>query len=147
MRVEAFGNDDLVHRAVGPELDLALRHVEFQRLAAIAAALHHGIGVPQRLQDRLQQRAGPVVRATVDCGLRLLVGELGGTLHHDAMESVARLAAFLRERHPHSKGRAVDAFLQRAEVVGDAFRQHRHDTIREIDGVTTLQRLAVERCA
>ncbi|MNS90181.1 hypothetical protein D3C72_1242190 [compost metagenome] len=58
---------------------------------------------------------------------------------------MARLAAFLRKGHPHRKGRAVDAFLQRAEIVGDALRQHRHDAVGEIDGVATLQRLAVQR--
>ncbi|MNX95753.1 hypothetical protein D3C86_1280400 [compost metagenome] len=145
MRIEAFGNDDLVHRTIRPKQDLALRHVEFQRLAAVTAALHHLIGMPQRLQDRFQQRTGLVVRPAVNGCLCLLVGKLRRALHHDAVEGVARLAAFLRKGHPHRKGRAVDAFLQRAEIVGDALRQHRHDAVGEIDGIATLQRLAVQR--
>ena len=43
-----------------------------------------------------------------------------------------------------SAGRS-DLLLQRAEVVGDALGQHRHDAVREVDGVAALQRLAVER--
>ncbi len=46
-----------------------------------------------------------------------------------------------------ASGRAVDAFAQRAEVVGDALGQHRHDAVGEIDRVAALQRLAVERRA
>ena len=42
---------------------------------------------------------------------------------------------------------AVLALAQRAEVVGDALRQHRHDAVGEIDRVAALQRLAVERRA
>ena len=36
---------------------------------------------------------------------------------------------------------------QRAEIVGDALRQHRHDAVGEIDRIAALQRLAVERRA
>ena len=37
VRIEAWRHDDAVDRAIGFEHDLALRQVEFQRLAAVAA--------------------------------------------------------------------------------------------------------------
>ena len=37
--------------------------------------------------------------------------------------------------------------LQRAEIVGDALGQHRHDAVREIDRVAALPRFLVERAA
>ena len=55
------------------------------------------------------------------------------------------LAAVGGEGHAHGKGRAVLLLPQRAEIVGDALRQHRHDAVGEIDRVAALQRLAVER--
>ncbi|MNI27145.1 hypothetical protein D3C73_808700 [compost metagenome] len=60
------------------------------------------------------------------------------------MEGVARLAAFLRESHAHGHCRSVFALAQRAEVVGNPLRQHRHDAVGEIDGIAALQRFAVE---
>ena len=42
---------------------------------------------------------------------------------------------------------AVLAAAQRAQIVGDALGQHRHDAVGEIDRVAALQRLAVERRA
>ena len=145
VRIETFRNMHAVDRAVFPENDLAFRHVELKRLAPVAPALHHLIGMPQGFKDRLQQRAGLLVRLAVDRRLRLLVGELGRTLHHDAVEGVACLAPLMREDHAHGKRRPVDALAQRAEIIRDPFGQHRHDAVREIDGVAALQRLAIQR--
>ena len=60
---------------------------------------------------------------------------------------VALLAAVGADDHAHRERRAVLARAQRAEIVGDALRQHRHDPVGEIDRVAALQRLAVERRA
>lgn len=129
VRVQPFRDDDAVDRAVRLEHDLALGQIEFQRLAAIAAALEDGVGVPQRLQHRVEDRPGLVVRHAVYRGLSLRVGELGRRLHHDAVEGVAELAAIGRKNHAHGERRPVLAFAQRTEVVGDALGQHRHNTI------------------
>ena len=51
------------------------------------------------------------------------------------------------KHHAHRERRAVLALAQRAQIVGDALRQHRHDAVGEIDRVAALQRLAVERRA
>ncbi|MCY1304653.1 hypothetical protein D9M70_544140 [compost metagenome] len=117
MGVQAFRHENAIDRAVGLQDDLALGHVEFERLAPVAPAREDPIGLPERLQDRVEDRPGLVIRVAVDRRLCLLVGELGSTLHHDAVEGVAGLAALLGEAHAHGKRRTVDAFLQRAEVV------------------------------
>ena len=43
--------------------------------------------------------------------------------------------------------RAILVRAQRAEIIGDPLRQHRHDAVGEIDRIAALQRLAVERGA
>ena len=58
MRVEALGHDDAVDRAVRLQQDLALGQVEVERLALVAATLQHGIAIPQRLQDGVEDRRG-----------------------------------------------------------------------------------------
>ncbi len=45
-RVEPFRHDDAIDRAIRLEQDLALREVEFERLAAVATALEDRIGIP-----------------------------------------------------------------------------------------------------
>ena len=55
------------------------------------------------------------------------------------------LAAVGIDDHAHGDCRPVLVWTQRAEVVGDALRQHRHDAVGKIDGIAAHQRLAVER--
>jgi hypothetical protein len=59
---------------------------------ACAALVQAAIGLPERLQDRFQQRSGLVVRRAVDRRLGLLVGQLRRRAHDDAVERVAALA-------------------------------------------------------
>ena len=108
--VEALGHDDAVDRAVRLQQDLALGQVELERLAVVAAALQDRVGGPQRLQHRVEDRPGLVVRRAVDRRLRLRVGELGRRAHHDAVEGVAHLAAVGGEDHAHGERRPVLAF-------------------------------------
>ena len=60
---------------------------------------------------------------------------------------MAALPAVGGEDHADGERRAVLALAERAEVVGDALGQHRHDAVGEIDRVAALHRLAVERRA
>ncbi len=115
--------------------------------ALVARALERLVGGVERLEHRLEQRAGGVVGAAVDGGLRLLVGQLGGRAHHHAVEGVRALAAVGADHHAHGERGAVLARPQRAQIVGDALRQHRHHAVGEIDRVAAHQRLAVERRA
>ncbi len=79
--------------------------------------------------------------------LRLGVGEFRRGAHHDAVEAVAVLPPGGGEDHAHRQRRSVLVFAERAEIVGDALGQHRHDAVGEIDRVAALHRLAVERRA
>ena len=63
------------------------------------------------------------------------------------MERVRTLAAVASDDHSHRKRRAVLVGAERAEIVGNALRQHRHDAVGEIDRIAALERLAVERRA
>ncbi len=63
------------------------------------------------------------------------------------MEAVLALAAVGGDDHAHRDRGAVDAGLERAQVVGDALRQHRHHAVGEVHGIAAHQRLAVERRA
>ena len=109
------------------------------------ARFTHGIGVVERLQDRIEQGAGDVVGPAVDRGLRLRVIEFRGRAHQDAVKAVRALAAVIADHHPHGQRAARLARHQRAQIVGDALGQHRHHAIREIHRVAARQRVAVER--
>ncbi len=63
------------------------------------------------------------------------------------MEAVRALAAVGADDHAHRERGAILAGPQRAQIVGDALRQHRHDAVGEIDRVAAHERLAVERGA
>ncbi len=57
---------------------------------------------------------------------------------------MAALVAVLVEDHAHDETGAVLALAQRAQIVGDALGQHRHDAVGEVDRVAAQLRLAVE---
>ena len=50
----------------------------------------------------------------------------------------------LVEHHAHGEAGPLLALPQRAQVVGDPLRQHRHDAVGEVDRVAAHLRLAVE---
>ncbi len=117
VRIEPFGNDDLVDLAVGREQDFLFRQIEFQRFARVTPPLQHGIGVPQRFQYAVENRRSLVIRRTVDRGLRLRIGQLRRRFHHDAVKFVRFLASVGRKNHTDRKGRAVFQFTKRTEIV------------------------------
>ena len=57
------------------------------------------------------------------------------------------LAAVGADHHAHGNRGAILARPQRAQVVGDALRQHRHHAVGEIDRIAAHQRFAIERRA
>ena len=147
MRVEPLGPAHALQSPLLVENQLALGQIEIERIALAALALQRLVGRPERLQDGLEQRLGRLVGMAVDRALRLLVGELGGRAHQDAVEAVALLAPVGADDHAHRERGAVLARAQRAQVVGDALGQHRHDAVGEIDRIAALQRFLVERGA
>ena len=144
MRVEPLRRDDPVHRAIRFEQDLAFRQIEVERVACIARGLERPVGGIERLDHIRQQRRGHVVRPAVDCGLRLRVGELCGGAHQHAMKAMRVFAAVGGDDHAHRECRPVLAGSQRAQIVGDALGQHRHDLVGKIDRVAARERFAVE---
>ena len=63
------------------------------------------------------------------------------------MQRVTQLSAASIDDYSHRQRRAVLLRAERAEVVGDALGQHRHDAVGEVDRIAALQSLAVERRA
>ena len=63
------------------------------------------------------------------------------------MKGVRALAAIGADDHAHGESRAILVRPQRAKIVGDTLRQHRHDAVGEIDRVAALCCRAVERRA
>ena len=105
------------------------------------------MGGVERLEHGVEQRLCRLVRSTVDRRLGLLVRELGRGAHHDAVKLVRALAPVGAEDHAQGERRPVLVRAQRAEVVGDALRQHRHDAVGEIDRVAALERFPIHRHA
>ena len=89
VRIEARRNHDAIDRAVWFEQDLALGQIEIERLALRALALDRRVGRVERLDHRIEEGAGGLVRAPVGGLLRLRVMKLRGGAHQHAMESVA----------------------------------------------------------
>ena len=67
----AWGDGE--HAAVVAEHDAPLRAFDLEGRALVARDLQSGVGGPQGLQHRLQQRRGDGVGRTVDGALRLFV--------------------------------------------------------------------------
>ncbi len=147
MRREALRSIDFRDTPVGPDENLALRQIEIEGAAFIAGFGQRRIGGPQGFQYRLEQRPGLVVGTPVDRRLRLLIGELGGRAHETAHEAVRPFLAVGVEHHAHGETGPRLFLAQRAEVVGNLFRQHGNDAIRKIDRVAALQGLAIERAS
>ncbi len=113
MCIETRGHDNTVHGAILIEQNFALRQVEFQRLAIVAAPFQHGVGFPKRAQNRLQPRLGAGRFFAVDCCLRFLVGKPHVAFHHDAVKCVAQLPPCRGKRHANGQSRAVHILFQR----------------------------------
>ena len=138
MRLEPLRPPDARETPVLVEDQLALGQVEIERIAPDALDLDHRVGGIKRLQNAVEERRRRFVRPALDGGLRLFIGELRRRAHHDPVEGMRALAAVRAEHHAHRERRPVFERPERAEVVRDAFGQHRHDPVGEIDRVSTL---------
>ena len=106
VRFEPLRPAHVLEASLGVEDELALGQIEIERIAPLALDLDHRMGGVERLQHAVEQRRRRLVRPPVDRRLRLLVGELGGRAHHDAMERVRALAPVGAEDHAHRERRA-----------------------------------------
>ncbi len=133
------------HAALVVEQDLPFRQIEVERPPLGAREHEARIGPPQGPEHGIEQRARDLVEAPVDCALRLLIGEARGGPHQGPEEAVAELSAVLVEHHAHGKAGPRLVLDERAEIVRDPLRQHRHHAVREVDRVAALPRFLVQR--
>ena len=124
--------------------DAAFGAFDGQRTALQPTLQHGAVGVPERLEDGLHDRAGRIIRLAVDGGLGLFVAELGQRPHQAADELMSCFAAVLVEDHAHGHAGAVLALLEAAQAVRQPLGQHRLDAVGEVGGVALVARLAVE---
>ena len=145
--LEPLRHDHAIDGAVGFEHDLALGQIEVER-AALGARLQHGaIRGIERLQHLVGNGFGVFVGTAGDRKLRLLVMQFRDGADHHPMKGVRALSPVAPDHHAHGERRAVLLGPQRAQIVGNALRQHRHDAVGEIDRIAALDRFAVERRA
>ena len=147
VRLQPLRHDHPIDRAVGFQHDLSLGHVQIERPAFVAGAEHGAIGGVEWLENRLDDRLGHLIRPAGDRKLRLFVMKPRGRAHQHAMKRVRALAAIGADDHAHGERRTIYVRPQRAEIVGDALGQHRHDAIGKIDRVAALGGRAIERRA
>ncbi|ODS03502.1 hypothetical protein AUC71_09280 [Methyloceanibacter marginalis] len=144
MGVEPGRGRDGADLSLVVEQDLTLRQIEVERSPFGARQDEAGIGAPQRAQHRVEQRPRGLVGPAVDGGLGLLVAQACRRAHQRAEEAMTELSPASVENHAYGEAGAGDVFLQRAQIVRDALRQHRHHAIGEVDRVAALAGFLVE---
>ena len=117
VRIQTRRREHAVDLALRRQDQLALRQVQLQRRAMGARDFQRVIGLPQRLQDRLQQRRRRLVRPAVNRRLRLRIGEFCSRAHHYAVEGVAGLAALFGDGHAHGQRWPLLIGAQRTQIV------------------------------
>src|SRR5262245_15254779 len=147
VRFEPLGRYDAVDAAIALEQNLALGQVEVEGLSLGSSARHGFISGIKRFEDRLDQRFRVLIGPPADRGLSLLIGQLGGRPHQDAVEGVRAFASVGADYDAYCEGGTVLARSKRAQIIRDPFRQHRHHPIRKINRIAARKRLAVERRA
>ncbi len=100
----------------------------------------------QHLAHHLHQVNGGrlFVLLAVDDVLHLPVGEAVAAADHRFLNSMTVDVSEGVELHEHAVGKALDARLEAAELVGEAFGQHRQGRSHEVDRRGALPRLRIE---
>ncbi len=147
MRVEAFFVIDRTDLAHVVKNDLPFWQVQLQRLAHSAGDFERCVSGVKRANDLGDQRCNLLVWRTVHRVLDLFVIERGHGFHQATVERVADLVALGIDAHGNGETGTFNPFVQRAEVARQHVRQHRHNAVREVGGVTAIAGLAVKRGA
>jgi hypothetical protein len=119
------------------------RRGEIEAIARGGEGAEGGIEMAGRLVQLARQRRRVAIRP----GLDAFVGKARGGAHHRPREAVRLQLARGIDAHVGDEDGPVLERAQRAEVVGQALGQHRHDAVREIDGIAAALRVEVERGA
>ena len=148
MGIKALGCDDAFDITIAIEDELALGQFQLEGLASVAGGGQGLIGLVQCPESRDECRF-EIVRwfAGAEHGLGLLVAELLGRAHDGAHEGMAALGATGVEDHPNRQTGPVLALAQRAQVVRNRLRQHRDDTIWEVNRITALLGFTIKLAA
>jgi hypothetical protein len=72
------------------------------------------------------------------------MGLSSGPVDQHAVKRVRAFTPVRSDHHANGQRAARLAGLQRAQIVGDALRQHRYDAVGKVDRVAAQQRIAVE---
>ena len=147
--VVAGARDDALDAAVVVADDLRLGGLEIDRAAPLARLQQRTVDVVQVQQVRHQ--LGPLrrlgaARVAQHRG-HLVVGEPRVRIDHGGVELVGALLAIRADQHVAHHRQAVLLRIERAQAVGELFRQHRDDPAREIDRRRALVGVGVERLA
>ena len=153
VRVVAHRRRDLLNAAQLVADDLGLDRVEIDGAAFLAALRQQLVKLVQVLHLRhdrahgMRGRPAGLLQRGPDVG----VGGAGMRVHDRVVELVggdrAGLGAAGRDDHVADQHQAVHLGVQRAQAVGQRFRQHRDDPAREIDAGAALERVIVQRVA
>ncbi len=133
--------------------DAGLDRVEVDG-AALAPGLLEGLEqvvgrlhVGQQIAQALPRRAAGLLQGRPDVG----VGGAGVGMDDGFVELVggdgARLGAARRDHHVAHHHQAVDVRIERADAVGQGFRQHGDDAAREVHAGAAVQGVLVQRRA
>ncbi len=120
-----------------------LGEVEFERAARPPRFVERGEGTVER-RDPLRRHRQPVRMRIVMCLLHRIIGQPRRRAHDRPLEPMMPLAAGGVDPQLRGDASAVGRGNQRAEVVRQRLRQHRHDPVGKVDRVAAPRRLAVE---
>ncbi len=134
VRLIAHAGDDLVDAAVVVADDLRFGGLEVHRAARVARGQQRAVDVVQVQQvghALLEARRLGAPGVGQDGG-HFGVGEAGVAAHHGRVELVGLHLALGGDHHVAHHAQALHVRVERAQAVGQLFRQHRDDTAREV---------------
>jgi len=140
VRIEPFADGDFGNPALFVEHHAAFWQFQFERIAGLPCI---GECFPRRPQ--VGEIFGRV--AAIDCGLRILVGNVVRDPHQRAGEAETAHLPIGIDVQVAGHCRAVFALFQRANVGRKHFGHHRHHAVGEVNRVAALPGLAIQRGA
>ncbi|MCY1418457.1 hypothetical protein D9M71_340180 [compost metagenome] len=151
MRIVALGRANLRDLAIGAEDNARLLRLEIDRTTHVAGTQQHLVQRIERLQMRhyARQLLGQALGLDAVRRLQVLadlgIGEPRMRVDHRLVELVAGHLAGLGQVHLADHGQAIHLRVQRAETIGEDFRQHRDDPLGEVHRVAAFGRFLIQR--
>ena len=135
VRIVAYAQLDRAHPLARVDDELRLRRIEVQSAAARARLVQRAVDIHQHMSF---SSSGPswVARGGTSLEQRLVglrVGEPRRRAHDRRVEARTLERTVPGDHHVGDEAKTVDVRRERAQVVGQRGRQHRHDARRKID--------------